>query len=88
MELINEYVGICTVLSAKCKELGAVTADYNHDFYPSYFAAPGSSVTAKEKEANYKCLSLLNEKITLESEIQSLHIIKQLIETIIPYAPS
>jgi hypothetical protein len=85
-ELITELLTITGMLSTRCRELGSVTADYNREFYPAYFVAPGNSVSAKEREANYKCITLLNEMVELEAEIKSLEIIKHLIETILPHA--
>jgi len=85
-ELLNELADVTNTLQARLRELGGVTQDYNNEFYPLYFRAPGSSVTAKEKEANYGCLQLINDLAVLDGEIKALTVIKSCIETILPYA--
>ena len=85
-ELANELADVCNTLQAKMRELGALTQDYNNDYYVQYFRAPGNSVASKEREAEYACLQILNDRAVLEGEINALTVVKECIETIIEYA--
>lgn len=85
-ELADELYVLSDELRRRHIELGALTQDYNNDFYPEYFRAPGNSVTAKEKEANYKCLLLVNDLAVLNSEVHALEVMITCLTTILPYA--
>lgn len=86
-ELCSELADVTNTLQSKLRELGGLTQDYNNEFYPLYFRAPGNSVSAKEREANYGCLQMVNDLAVLDGEIKALTIVKECIETILTHAP-
>jgi hypothetical protein len=86
-DLAIELADVCNTLQSRIRELGGLVQDYNNDYYVAYFRAPGNSVSAKEREAEYSCLTLINERAVLDAEINALTVAKECIETILTYAP-
>jgi hypothetical protein len=85
-ELIDELFEVVNTLAAKIKELGALQQDYNNEYYPTYFRAPGNSVAAKEKEAEYNSLPMLNDMALIRADIEVLTTCRDLLYFVIPYA--
>lgn len=77
---------VSNTLASRHRELGSVTQDYNNEFYHAYVRAPASSVAAKEREANYQSLTILNDMALIEAEIKALEVIVSCLLTMIPYA--
>jgi hypothetical protein len=86
-ELIEELFQVFNTLAARIKELGALQQDYNNEYYPSYYRAPGNSVAAKEKEAEYNSLQLMNDLALCKADIDMLTACRDLLYFVIPYAP-
>jgi hypothetical protein len=87
LELIEELLEVINTLNGKMKELGALQQDYNNDYFPAYWRAPGNSVASKEKEAEYACLAMLNDMALIRADIDVLTSLKDLLYFVIPYAP-
>lgn len=86
-ELIEELFEVFNTLAARIKELGALTQDFNNEYFPSYFRSPGQSVAAKEKEADYNCLQIKNDIELCKADIDMLTACRDLLYFVIPYAP-
>lgn len=86
-QLRNELVDIVSTLQSRLREYGGIVADYNSSYYPAYAQCPSNSVSAKERAAEYECLDQLNDKVQLEAELRALTAVRDLIVTILPYAP-
>jgi hypothetical protein len=84
-ELCEELAEVTALLYSKFKELAATKSDYNREWYPIYFRSPGNSVAAKEREANYECLQLLDDIDTLEADIAALTAGKECLTVILSY---
>lgn len=85
-ELVSELADVTNTLQSRLREYGATTEDYNSQFYAAYIRVPGNSVAAKERDANYDCLPVVNELALLDAEIKALTTIRDCITTILPYA--
>lgn len=85
-QLLNELGDVTSSLAGRIKELGALQADINNDWYPIYAREPSNSVAAKEKAANYACLAMLNDKEFLLAEIHWLTSAKECLMVMVKHA--
>lgn len=85
-ELVDQLAQVTGNLESRIRELGGLTQDKNNDWYPAYFQAPANSVAAKEREAEFKCLPMINDMGMLQAEIDALTTIRDCIIVIIRYA--
>lgn len=85
-QLRDELVSVVATLQSRVRELGGLQADINRVWYPAYAREPASSVSAKERAAEYACLDLINDKQEIEADVHALTVARDLIVTILPYA--
>ena len=83
----SELVGeLCTITSAICAEytdLATTISDHQQDYLQAYSTSPGSSVAAKNREAQYYTTDLTRQILERRAKINSLMLCRDLITFIL-----
>jgi hypothetical protein len=87
-QLIDELTQVVSTLNARIREYGGLIQDRNNTWYPAYFRAPGTSVTAKEKEADYSAIEILNDIALIEADIRALTNARDCLHMVMKYGDS
>ena len=87
-QLLEHLELVSNSIANNIRELASVTDDYNVEFYNAYARAATNSVAGKEREAEYQCLQLINQKLHLTAELDALNTIRDLIQLILEYRAS
>jgi hypothetical protein len=82
-ELLQELGEVSATLASRLKEVGALQEDLNNSWYPAYAQSASGSVAAKEREAEFACLDLMNEKMMVQAEIAHLTVLRDCLVTVI-----
>lgn len=85
-ELLEELELMTSTLNSQVRDLTTAKEDYNRDYYTAYIRTPGSSVAAKDKEATYSCIELVNQISYIEAEIKAAENTIALLNTLILHA--
>lgn len=78
-QLYAELIEVSRILSYAHGELGVMMGDHHKDFLTKYIQAPGNSVAAKSRDAEYGTSELMREIINTRGQINSLTIQRDLI---------
>lgn len=78
-QLREELILTSAALATEWTELGALCADQHSDYLSAYARSPGSSVAAKNREAEYNCVDQTRDILNSQARMNSLTIRRDLI---------
>ena len=78
-DLREELILVSAALATEWTELGAVCADQHSDYLSAYARSPGSSVAAKNREAEFNCADQTREIMNSQARMNNLTVRRDLI---------
>lgn len=78
-ELQAELVEVTGALAEEYSSIGSDLADQHRDFLQDYVRSPGSSVAAKNREAQYNSMDITQQIIHSRAKINSLTLCRDLL---------
>jgi hypothetical protein len=85
-ELRDELCYIANALAAAYTDYTTVLTEERSDYLDAYARSPGSSVAAKEREAEYNTFHISREVAEAKAKIESLTVCRDLLVTLLAHA--